>query len=79
MSSRAFLSGILFVSCIFVFNSGNTCRSPIAEAVFIELVKRAGCQRDWEIDSAAIESWHVGSRPNPRAVAIMDRFGLGYS
>lgn len=63
---------------IYVFNSGNTCRSPIAEAVFIELVKRAGCQRDWEIDSAAIEAWHVGNRPNPRAVAIMDKYYLAY-
>ncbi|XP_031619726.1 low molecular weight phosphotyrosine protein phosphatase-like [Contarinia nasturtii] len=63
---------ILFV-CL-----GNTCRSPIAEAVFMDLVKKAGYQRDWEIDSAAIESWHVGNRPNPRAVAIMERYYLGY-
>ncbi|XP_055315812.1 low molecular weight phosphotyrosine protein phosphatase 1-like [Sitodiplosis mosellana] len=63
---------ILFV-CL-----GNTCRSPIVEAVFMDLVKRAGVQRDWEIDSAAIEAWHVGNRPNPRAVAVMEKYCLAY-
>lgn len=61
-----------------MFIAGNTCRSPIAEAVFIELVKNAGCKRDWEIDSAAIQSWHVGNRPNARAVAVMDNYNLAY-
>lgn len=61
-----------------IFISGNTCRSPIVEAVFIDLVKKAGAQRDWEIDSAAIESWHVGNRPNPRAVAVMEKYYLAY-
>lgn len=62
----------------FLFVIGNTCRSPIAEAVLIDIVKKAGCQRDWEIDSAAIENWHVGSRPNARAVAVMDKYYLAY-
>lgn len=61
-----------------MYISGNTCRSPIAEATFIDLVKNAGYKRDWEIDSAAIESWHVGNRPNPRATAIMEKYSLGY-
>lgn len=41
-------------------------------------MKKAGVQRDWEIDSAAIESWHVGNRPNPRAVAVMEKYYLAY-
>lgn len=44
----------------------------------MDIVKKAGCQRDWEIDSAAIENWHAGSRPNSRAVAIMDKYYLAY-
>lgn len=60
------------------FCTGNTCRSPIAEAVLIDIVKKAGCQRDWEIDSAAIENWHVGNRPNARTVAIFSKYHLGY-
>ena len=44
----------------------------------MDLVKRAGVQREWEIDSAAIEAWHVGNRPNPRAVAVMEKYCLAY-
>lgn len=69
---------LFFTKNVLLFISGNTCRSPIAEAVFIELVKNAGYKRDWDIDSAAIQSWHVGDRPNPRAVAIMDKYQLAY-
>lgn len=41
-------------------------------------MKKAGCQRQWKIDSAAIADWHVNNRPNGRAVAIMDKYNLAY-
>lgn len=44
----------------------------------MDLVKRLGVQRDWDIDSAAIESWHVGDRPNAHAIAIMEKYYLAY-
>lgn len=44
----------------------------------MDLVKKAGVKREWEIDSAAIEAWHVGKRPNPRAVAVMEKYSLAY-
>lgn len=55
---------------------GNTCRSPIVEAVFIDEVKKAGVEGEWEIDSAAIASWHVGRYPNSRGLAIMRKYNL---
>lgn len=45
----------LFLFDFLVF-AGNICRSPIAEAVFIDEVKKAGEEANWEIDSAAIGS-----------------------
>lgn len=59
--------------------SGNICRSPIAEAVFIDEVKKAGVADQWEIDSAAIGSWHVGRNPDSRALATMKKHNLAYS
>lgn len=58
---------------------GNICRSPIAEAVFIDEVKKANLESDWEIDSAAIGSWHVGRNPDSRALATMKKHNLAYS
>lgn len=60
------------------FHSGNICRSPIAEAVFINELKKAGEESNWEIDSAAIEPWYVGRDPDQRAVATMHKHNLTY-
>lgn len=65
--------GVLFI-CL-----GNICRSPIAEAVFLHLIKENGKQNDWEVDSAALGSWHIGSRPDRRATKILKNHGIEYS
>lgn len=62
-----------------MYSLGNICRSPIAEAVFIDEVKKAGVEDKWEIDSAAIGSWHVGRNPDSRALATMKKHDLPYS
>ena len=51
---------ILFV-CL-----GNICRSPSAEAVFKEVVKRAGLADEYFIDSAGTGGWHVGKPADRR-------------
>lgn len=59
MSSR---TSILFV-CL-----GNICRSPLAEGAFRVAAQEAGL--DLHIDSAGTGDWHVGSPPDPRAIAV---------
>lgn len=51
---------ILFV-CL-----GNICRSPSAEAVFRGLVKNAGLEDRFEIDSAGTSAWHAGEPADKR-------------
>ncbi len=58
---------------------GNICRSPIAEAVFIDIVSKQGLSAQFEIDSAAIGSWHVGRKPEYRAQNTMKEHSLAYS
>jgi protein-tyrosine phosphatase len=48
---------------------GNICRSPTAEGVMRALVHKAGLDGRIELDSAGTGGWHVGSPPDPRAVA----------
>ncbi|XP_014282028.1 low molecular weight phosphotyrosine protein phosphatase [Halyomorpha halys] len=52
---------------------GNICRSPIAEAVFLKLLKEKGLFDQWRVDSAAIGSWHVGSKADSRAISVLER------
>jgi protein-tyrosine phosphatase len=51
------MRSILFVC------TANICRSPMAEGVFTALVKRAGRQADFLIDSAGTHDYHVGKPP----------------
>jgi len=55
---------------------GNICRSPTAEGVMRALVRDAGAEDTIEVDSAGTGSWHVGSAPDPRAVAAAGARGI---
>jgi protein-tyrosine phosphatase len=55
---------------------GNICRSPTAEGVMIELVKRAGLSDRITIDSAGTGPWHAGELPDDRARAAAKKRGL---
>lgn len=55
---------------------GNICRSPIAEAVFLNCLKESGKSSSWTVDSAAIGNWHVGNGPDRRAVSVLSKHGI---
>lgn len=54
---------------------GNICRSPTAQAVFAELVRRAGRAHEFHLDSAGTGDWHVGEPPDPRTRAAAQALG----
>jgi protein-tyrosine phosphatase len=39
---------------------GNICRSPMAEAVFLQKVRAEGLEKEIEADSAGTGRWHIG-------------------
>jgi protein-tyrosine phosphatase len=55
---------------------GNICRSPTAEGVMRSLVREAGLEDEFEIDSAGTGSWHVGNPPDTRATESARRRGI---
>ena len=55
---------------------GNICRSPTAEAVFRDLVKRDARRPRIEVDSAGTHAWHAGSAPDTRAMEAAARRGI---
>jgi protein-tyrosine phosphatase len=58
---------------------GNICRSPTAEAVFADLVRREAPRAGIEVDSAGTHGYHVGAPPDARAVAAARRRGIDMS
>lgn len=47
--------------------TGNICRSPTAEGVFLHLVRSRNLADRIGVDSAGTGAWHVGQAPDPRS------------
>ena len=55
---------------------GNICRSPLAEAVFADLVHREGLDDRIRIDSAGTTGYHRGELADPRSRSCARLHGL---
>lgn len=56
---------------------GNICRSPMAEAVFKQVVEHNKVtDRFSKIDSFGTGGWHVGESPDPRSSATCRKHGV---
>lgn len=55
---------------------GNICRSPLAEGVFLHLAEQRGVRDRFDVDSCGIGHWHVGERPDRRAIAVAQKNGV---
>lgn len=51
--------------------TGNICRSPMAETVFMAIVKNAGYQDRIAVRSAGTGDWHVGEHSDSRTIAAL--------
>ena len=53
------------ISVLFVC-LGNICRSPAAEAIFINYINEKGIGSQFIVDSAGTGSWHIGKKADTR-------------
>jgi protein-tyrosine phosphatase len=59
---------------------GNICRSPLAQGVFEEVVRREGLEGNVEVDSAGTHGYyHAGEPPDARAQKSAARRGVDIS
>ena len=59
--------------------TGNICRSPMAEAVFRDMVMRAGLAGRIAADSAGTGGWHAGEPPHHGTRRILRERGIEYT
>ena len=55
---------------------GNICRSPMGEFVLKDLVKKAGLETHFHIESAATSTEEIGNPPHPGTVNKLRRVGV---
>lgn len=67
------MTKVLFV-CL-----GNICRSPTADGIFRELIKREKLEQKIIVDSAGTGDWHIGKTPDSRTVAAAKKRGYDLS
>jgi len=58
---------------------GNICRSPLAQGVFEDVLRRGGLEGEVFVDSAGTGHWHVGSPPDDRALSAATLRGVDIS
>ena len=55
--------------------TGNICRSPMAEKMFADQLRRRGLGDAVRVSSAGTGNWHVGSRADDRATRVLQAHG----
>lgn len=55
---------------------GNICRSPLAEAIFIQRLREREILDQFDVDSCGTGQWHVGERADPRAIQVAKKNGV---
>ena len=55
---------------------GNICRSPAAEFVFKDMLRRAGKQEEFEVDSAGTSAEELGNPVYPPMRRVMAEHGI---
>ncbi len=58
---------------------GNICRSPIAQGVFEDLLRREGLENEVFVDSAGTGAWHIGHPPDARGLESASKRGVDLS
>ena len=64
---------ILFV-CL-----GNICRSPLAEGICLDELRKRDLLNDVTVDSCGTSAWHAGEAPDPRSQEVALQHGINIS
>lgn len=59
--------------------TGNICRSPLAEGLFLALAAERGESQFYRADSAGTSGWHQGEAPDSRSIRVARENGVDIS
>ena len=62
--------------CILFVCLGNICRSPLAEGIFKDLLKKEGMEDGFFVDSCGTGNWHIGRPPHDGSIHVASENGI---
>lgn len=73
------MGGMLYMVKVLFVCLGNICRSPMAEAMFRDAVKREGLEGEIMVDSAGTGDWHIGQPPHQGTANILKTNSIDFA
>ena len=70
------IKGVKYMINVLFVCLGNICRSPMAEALFRNLVKKENLTNKITVDSAATSSWQIGFPPHEGTLDILKIYNI---
>lgn len=58
---------------------GNICRSPMAEFIMKDLIRKAGCEKEITVDSVAATTEEIGHDMYPPAKRMLTKKGIPFT
>ena len=58
---------------------GNICRSPMAEFIMKDLIRKAGCEKEITVDSVAATTEEIGNDMYPPAKRMLTKKGIPFT
>lgn len=55
---------------------GNICRSPMAEAIFRDVIAKEGLTNKITVDSAGTSDWHIGKPPHEGTLTKLEELNV---
>jgi protein-tyrosine phosphatase len=66
---------MLMIKVLFIC-LGNICRSPMAEAIFNQKIKKYGLDHKFGSDSCGTSDYHIGELPDERTLKCAEKYQL---
>lgn len=58
---------------------GNICRSPMAEAIFLDYLKKLDLTSHFEVASAGTANYHIGKQPDSRTLKVLKNKQINFT
>jgi len=72
------MEGVMILKKVLFVCLGNICRSPMAESILRDQIRRNNLEHEISVDSAGTGGWHTNQPPHEGTRKLLDKYGISY-